>query len=265
VRLSLVHLLVLSVCQGVEVEFLVKFNANMTYSIKSKNKLEGDSNFGAWKTRIELILAKNKVPDIVKRNIMETQFEAGKERHHALAAKDEEPSKKAKHDEVYFFYYSALIGSIEDGISLIDSGASRNMTGDHKNLSRMMEKETPHKVELGDNNSYAIKGIGQATIKMESSNSIHLSNVIYILSLKKNILYISCLEEKGDRLAFVDGKFLIWSKYSKIEDVGIIGICEGILYKILGQNIQSLVHDEINPSNYGIEGMLTFIIKIFHL
>ena len=47
----------------------------MTYSMKSKNKLYGASNFRAWKTRIDLILAKNKVLDIVKR-----EFEEGKEK-----------------------------------------------------------------------------------------------------------------------------------------------------------------------------------------
>jgi hypothetical protein len=52
----------------------------MTYSMKSENKLEGDSNFRAWKTRIDLILAKNKVLDIMKGNIMEPQFEEGKEK-----------------------------------------------------------------------------------------------------------------------------------------------------------------------------------------
>jgi hypothetical protein len=52
----------------------------MTYSMKSKNKLEGDSNFRAWKTRIDLILAKNKVLDIMKGKIMEPQFEAGKDK-----------------------------------------------------------------------------------------------------------------------------------------------------------------------------------------
>ena len=36
----------------------------MTNSMKSKNKLDGASNFRAWKTRINLILAKNKVLDI---------------------------------------------------------------------------------------------------------------------------------------------------------------------------------------------------------
>jgi hypothetical protein len=43
----------------------------MTYSMKSENKLEGASNFRAWKTRIDLILSKNKVLDIVKGKIVE--------------------------------------------------------------------------------------------------------------------------------------------------------------------------------------------------
>jgi hypothetical protein len=89
-----------------------------------------------------------------------------KERHHASIANDEEPPKKTKHDGVYFFYYSSLTGAIEDDMWLIDSGASRNMADDRKNFSSMKEKETPHKVELGDKNSYVVKGIGQATIKM---------------------------------------------------------------------------------------------------
>jgi hypothetical protein len=48
--------------------------------MKSENKLEGASNFRAWKTRIYLILAKNKVLDIVKGKIMEPQFEEGTEK-----------------------------------------------------------------------------------------------------------------------------------------------------------------------------------------
>jgi hypothetical protein len=54
--------------------------AVMTYSMKSENKLEGASNFRAWKTRIDLILAKNKVLDIMKGKIVEPQFEEGKEK-----------------------------------------------------------------------------------------------------------------------------------------------------------------------------------------
>ena len=52
----------------------------MTYSMKSKNKLDGASNFRAWKTRIDLILSKNKVLDIVKGEIAKPEFEEGKEK-----------------------------------------------------------------------------------------------------------------------------------------------------------------------------------------
>jgi hypothetical protein len=52
----------------------------MTYSMKSENKLDGASNFRAWKTGIDLILAKNKVLDIVKGKIMELEFEEVKEK-----------------------------------------------------------------------------------------------------------------------------------------------------------------------------------------
>ena len=62
--------MVLSETQDVKFDLLVKSRADqvkvaMTYSMKSENKLYGASNFRVWKTRIDLILAKNKVMDIV--------------------------------------------------------------------------------------------------------------------------------------------------------------------------------------------------------
>jgi uncharacterized protein YxjI len=80
-----VHLLVLSVSQDVKFEFLVKsrvdqVKAAMNYSMKSENKLDGASNFKVWKTRIELILDKDKVLDIVKGKIVELEFEEEKEK-----------------------------------------------------------------------------------------------------------------------------------------------------------------------------------------
>ena len=67
----------------------------MTNSMKYENKLDGASNFKAWKTRIDLILAKNKVLNIVKGKIVEPMFEEGKEK---------EPTKKTKQDGRDFFY-----------------------------------------------------------------------------------------------------------------------------------------------------------------
>ena len=82
---SLEHLLILLASQDMKFEFLVKsrvdqVKAAMTYSMKSKNKSNGASNFKAWKTRIDLILAKNKVLNIVKGKIVKPEFE--KRRNH---------------------------------------------------------------------------------------------------------------------------------------------------------------------------------------
>jgi hypothetical protein len=82
---SLTHLLILSARQDVKFEFLVRYRvdqvkAAMTYSMKLENKLDGSSNFIAWKTRIDLILSKNKVLDIMKGKIVKLEFEEGKEK-----------------------------------------------------------------------------------------------------------------------------------------------------------------------------------------
>ena len=71
-----------------------------------------------------------------------------------------------------------------DDMWLIDNGASIHITCDHVNLSSMREKMISHRVELGDNNSYGVKGIGKASIELESGNNIHLCNVLYVPGLK---------------------------------------------------------------------------------
>jgi hypothetical protein len=52
----------------------------MTNSMKSENKIDGASNFKEWKKRIDLILSKNKVLDIVKGKIVKPDFKEGEEK-----------------------------------------------------------------------------------------------------------------------------------------------------------------------------------------
>jgi hypothetical protein len=129
---------------------------------------------------------------------------------------------------------------------IIDNGASRHMTGNQVRLSNLNEKKTSHKVELGDKTTYIVKGIGLASIKLELSNNVHLSNVLYVPGLENNLVSISFLEDKGNRIAFVDGEVLSWSRDSSIENARVIGTHEGILYRLLERNDEALVHDEVN-------------------
>jgi hypothetical protein len=80
----------------------------MTNSMKSENKLDGVSNFRVWKTRIDLILAKNKVLDIVKGSIVKPEFEEGKEKEpHNVAGME-------KFKDVEINSMSIIVDSIKD-------------------------------------------------------------------------------------------------------------------------------------------------------
>jgi hypothetical protein len=111
---------------------------------------------------------------------------------------------------ISLLHYSTLIGTIEDDMWIIDSGASRHMMGDQARLSNLNEKKTSYKVELGDKTTYPVEGFGQASIKMKIGNYVHLSNVLYVPGLEMNLVSISCLEDKGNKIDFMDGKVLSW-------------------------------------------------------
>jgi hypothetical protein len=145
-------------------------------------------------------------------------------------------------------HYLALTGTVEDDMWIIDSGASRHMMGDQDRLSNLNERKTSYKVELGDKSTYSVEGFGQASVKLESGNHVHLSNVLYVPGLEKNLVSISCLEDKGKKIAFMDGKVLSWHNNYNIEDARVIGSREGNLYRLLEQNEEALVHDEVNPN-----------------
>ena len=87
-----------------------------------------------------------------------------KRKFHAHAAEEEVPSKKVKEessDEEYVLI-SALTGSISLGNNtlLVDNGASKHMTGSEEALTSLVKKDSPHKVKLGDDSQYPIKGLG---------------------------------------------------------------------------------------------------------
>ena len=76
---------------------------------------------------------------------------------------------------------------------------------------------------------------------------MEMKDVLYVLGLKKNLLFISTLDKKGFRVAFVDGKVLMWKKGKTIDDAVEIGVEEGGLYKLKGHTDSALATITINP------------------
>jgi hypothetical protein len=94
----------------------------------------------------------------------------------------------------------------------VDSGASKHITDYTESLYNITHKDSPHKVKLGDEYQYPIKGVVEASYKLDLGKRMKMKEVIYVPGLKKNRLSISTLDEKGYRVAFVDGKVLMWPR-----------------------------------------------------
>jgi hypothetical protein len=176
--------------------------------------------------------------------IVEIKNKKGSKRHQAHTVEDDEPPKKvAKQDESSdedYVLISALTGTFTHGSDnyLIGSGASKHMT---------RYKDSPHKVKLGDDYQYPIKGVGEASYKLNLGKPMKMKEVLYVPGLKKNLLSISALDKKGFRVAFIDGQVLMWPKGKTLDDAVVIGF-EGGLYKLKGHSDSTMVHDIVNPS-----------------
>ena len=120
------------------------------------------------------------------------------------------------------------------------------MTGFKESFVRLSEHESPHKVKLGDDYQYPIKRSGESSYKLDSGKSMTMKDVLFVPGLKKNLLFISALMQKGMRVAFIDGQVIMWPKGKTINDAVVIGEQEGGLYELKGHPEQTLIHVDPN-------------------
>ena len=115
---------------------------------------------------------------------------------------------------------STLTGTISHRSNdwLVDSGDYKHMMGYKESFVNMSEHDSPHKVKLGDDYQYPIKGSGESSYKIDSEKSIKMKDVLFVPGLKKNLISISALDAKGMRVAFVDGQLLMWLKGKTIDN-----------------------------------------------
>jgi hypothetical protein len=171
-------------------------------------------------------------------------------KHHAHPVEDDHDKLREEDTSEEYVLISALTSIVthRSDTWIIDSGASKNMTGFKESLSDLVEKYSPHKVKLGDDYQYPIKGVGETTYKIESGKPLKMKDVLFVPGLKKKLIYISTLDEKGFRVAFIDGEVLMWPKGKSIDDSIMNGVQEGGLYKLKGHSVSELVHSTVTPS-----------------
>ena len=120
------------------------------------------------------------------------------------------------------------------------------MIGFREALTNYKKKFTAQ-VELGDDTTYKIEGVGSTSLQLDSRTVLHIEDILYVPGLKKNLLFVDGLEDKGYKVLFMDKKVLLWAKNEKLSLIKSIGVREGGLYKAFEHSTQALVHNTIDP------------------
>eukprot|EP00253_Pinus_taeda_P004307 PITA_04307 len=128
----------------------------------------------------------------------------------------------------------ALTTSNEDDIWYVDSGASSHMTGNKEFFDSLEEVINGSKIYLGDDNVYQIKGHGVISVKLPNGKISHLSNVLYVLGIKKNLISVSMMADQDMHVEFFKTHCVI--KDCRDEIVAT-GMRVGSLYRLDAKSI----------------------------
>jgi hypothetical protein len=95
---------------------------------------------------------------------------------------------------------------------------------------------------LGDDRVVKAVGSGTVSFQRESLPPMLLREVLYVPGLKKNLVSVSAIEERGYEVLFRDGQVLLFPKGSSITSAKVIGTRHEKLYKLMFQPASALCH-----------------------
>ena len=86
------------------------------------------------------------------------------------------------------------------------------MTGDKEIFSSLEEKDLQMQIEMGDEIQYSSTDIGTITFQSHWGKPFPLKYVIHVPGLKKNLVWVAMLEDRGYDVVFNEGKIFLWHK-----------------------------------------------------
>ncbi|XP_019455195.1 PREDICTED: uncharacterized protein LOC109356326 [Lupinus angustifolius] len=93
----------------------------------------------------------------------------------------------------------------------LDTGCSNHMTG-HKEWFTSLDNSVKTKVKFADDSSINVEGIGEILIRRKDGASSSISNVLYVLRMRNNLISLGQLLEKGYKISMEDKILKIFNK-----------------------------------------------------
>ena len=97
-------------------------------------------------------------------------------------------------------------------------------------FSSLEEKGLKMCIEMGDNGRYSVSRVGTVAFQREHGAPLILTDVKYVLGLKKNLVSVVILEDKGYDVVFSKGKAFL--RHKDTGQTKRIGIRVKNLYKL---------------------------------
>eukprot|EP00253_Pinus_taeda_P025406 PITA_25406 len=157
-----------------------------------------------------------------------TNFQSKKSKKRSI--KGLEGEALASQFEMDFILIACMVSSIVCCICNLDSGASFHMNGDKLLFNTLEEKGLKMHIEMGDDRKYNVLGVGTVVFQREHGAPLTLTDVKYVPRLKKNLVSVMMLEEKGYDVVFSKGKAFL--RHIAMIHTRRIGIWVKNLYKL---------------------------------
>jgi hypothetical protein len=126
----------------------------------------------------------------------------------------------------------SLVSCLSTSMIPRDSGASGHMTSARQLFSSLKKQDLGVHHEIGDDAKYPIAGVGTIPFQLKSSNSLDFDNVLFVPGLKKNLLSVSFMEDKGFVVEFKNQQILIMPKDSSPNIAQVTRVREGNLCRL---------------------------------
>jgi hypothetical protein len=121
----------------------------------------------------------------------------------AKAQMDEFPKK---FEQLELLLVSQItLGTISVDASLIDSGASCHLIGARELFESFTKSDSDLYMELGMAGKHAMQGSGTMPFWMESGGILRVTNVLWVVELRRIVLSVSVIEKKGYEVLVRDG------------------------------------------------------------
>ena len=83
------------------------------------------------------------------------------------------------------------------------------MMGNRDLFSDLEEKDLQQNIEFGDDGRYSMTDIGTVTFQREYGSPLRLEDVFYLPGLRKNLVFLAILEDRGYEVMFRKGKVFL--------------------------------------------------------